>query len=280
MAKPKAPALLSPAAGLAVNTRTPKLEWNRVDFGTVYQIQISKTSTFQTKVKDFTGTELNYISDTNLADGLYYWRVRAFNLNIAPSPWSTVRSFKVDTIPPSTPRLNTPANGKFTPDTTPTFSTYAAAGAKYYRFQVSESSDFTTPLIDQTKTGYTFTVPAGQALAYQEGYYWRAKAIDAAANESGWSAPRNFNVTFQKTPNYSAFTTDTTPIFTWAAVAGVTGYELAIEHDDHSPAYQKPLGFGQPAILFPHSPHCLMVNTCGKCGPIQLLAGWKPPGAR
>ena len=52
-------------------------------------------------------------------------------------------------------------------------------------------------------------------------------AIDAAENQSEWSAPRTFTVTIHTAPANGAFTTDTTPTFTWVAVTGAT-YRLSV----------------------------------------------------
>jgi hypothetical protein len=56
-----------------------------------YQIQIARDAGFTQIVHDnvVRGTELNIV----MADGLYYWRVRAVYLNDTFSAWSAVDSF-------------------------------------------------------------------------------------------------------------------------------------------------------------------------------------------
>jgi len=173
-------------------------------------------------------------------DGKFYWRVRGLGEGGLVGPWSAAWAFTVDTINPPVPNLYQPIANGVTYDTTPALSVTAVTGAKYYRFQVAETETFDDILFDST---VTTTSVSSSALAYKSGYYWRARAIDAAGNESGWSAARFLTVTPQKTPLPAAYTTDTTPTFSWYAVSGATAYELQVNRvDEVQDPYIKQLG--------------------------------------
>jgi len=92
---------------------------------------------------------------------------------------------------------------------------------------VAESDDFAAD---------KWIVPDESALAYGE-YYWRAKSIDKAANESDWSTSRRIFITFQKLPRYGAVTTDKTPTFEWIAVTNAEDYRLTISTDKQDDIY-------------------------------------------
>lgn len=69
-----------------------------------------------------------------------------------------------------------------------------------YDLQIATSQDFTTETIVLAKAGLNtseYTLTEDETLApvsKKEPYYWRVKAVDAAANESLWSTPRSFYV--------------------------------------------------------------------------------------
>ena len=108
---PVAPTLATPAASVATNDSTPHFTWNSVISGNIYELEISNASTFATKQQTFTGGVgvLNYAA-TNIPDGVWYWHVRALNVNGVAGPWSAYRSFTVDTTGPVAPVLSAPAN--------------------------------------------------------------------------------------------------------------------------------------------------------------------------
>jgi hypothetical protein len=132
----------------------------------------------------------------------------------------------VDTQPPLPPLLSAPADGATRTTARPTFSWLASATAKRYRIQVSSEADFASTLMDVTDlttTYYTATVSLRQGV-----YYWRVQARDAAGNWGDFSPERTFRVNIQLSPADHAFTTDTTPTFTWSAWKGATRYQLQV----------------------------------------------------
>jgi len=118
-------------------------------------------------------------------DGVYYWRVQAiFDLDYK-GPFSTWRTFRIDTTLPGAPALSLPVDAAvFTTTRTPTFKWTAATGAPTrYVLEVSDTVDFTS--IRYTTTvlapALTYVLPSSQALPNGT-YYWRLTARDEAGN--------------------------------------------------------------------------------------------------
>lgn len=220
-----------------INDNTPELKWNPVDYAATYELQLSRNNKFNplvvlTGADSISGTSYTISNSETLGEGVYYWRVRALNSDSLPGAWSAVRSFTVDTLSPARPALNQPLPNALVNGTTPTLSVKTVTGAVYYQFIVTSDSScqLNNALADSgsenTKTSWT--VPAASALAYGD-YYWCARAIDAAKNESDWSTARPFSVTFQKSPAEGFITGSATPAFGWYAVPGALGYKLEVE---------------------------------------------------
>jgi predicted phage tail protein len=239
---PAAPVLAAPAKGLNTIDRTPDLDWNDVDYAVQYEIQISASSKFSPLLQSGNPASSTF-TPGDLADGKYYWRVRAFNVNNEPGKWCSVRYFVVDNIAPLTPVLVAPADG-ITAKGTPTYSWKAAAGAKYYQFRYLTSPAneliYTSP--EQTSTSHK---PPTQAPG---DYVWQVRARDLAGNWGAWSATRAITIipTVPAAPKLSSpasgsSTSDTTPDLVWNAVAYGNTYEIQI--DDAS-------GFGSPYFTY------------------------------
>ena len=98
-----APVLDSPANASFTNAPQPHFSWNPVAGGSVtYELWVDRQSTFTAPVdvmiNDLVGTTAT--TPTALADGKYYWKVRAINYLGVPGAWSLVRYLTVDTDPP------------------------------------------------------------------------------------------------------------------------------------------------------------------------------------
>jgi len=80
-----------------------------------------------------------------------------------------------------------------------------------YTFQIASDAAFTAIVLQKEgliKSEYTLTEGETLLSTKKEApYYWRAKAIDGASNESVWSTPRSFYVSFSFTlPNWAKYT--------------------------------------------------------------------------
>ena len=227
-----APVLDSPANASYTNVPQPHFYWNPVaGVSVTYELWVDRQSTFTAPVdvviSDLFGTSA--IPPTALADGKYYWKVRAINYLGVPGAWSSVRYLTVDTIAPPLPVLSTPLNGAAVLTNVPTLAVKAVTGAKYYIFEWDDAPDFDSPLGDsgfKTTTSYKLTL--AQALPFGK-VYWRAVSFDAAMNTAGATDPRWFDVTILKTPANGSYTTNTKPTFSWVAVPGATFYMIQVD---------------------------------------------------
>ena len=110
-------------------------------------------------------------------------------------------NFAMDSTAPSAPQNLTPTNDtKALSLATFTWSNVTDPSGVTYEFQLSNSSDFSTPLINATNlsaAGYTITpVNKLKSASRNHPYYWRVRAVDGASNASGWSTPTTFFVGF------------------------------------------------------------------------------------
>ena len=89
------PVLTYPGPGAEVDTATPTFTWDPVENGAQYMIQISKSKTFDTIILKPKVTDTEYTTITSLANGRYFWRVRAYDSSGVKGPWSEIRMFTV-----------------------------------------------------------------------------------------------------------------------------------------------------------------------------------------
>lgn len=243
-APPAAPVLTMPKTATLTQDTTPEFTWNAAVNAATYEIQIDNAAAFTAPLEQTAdGLGLTpYTPDPALADGLHYWRVRGLNMYGAPGAWSKTFSFTVDTTAPAVPTPVSPINGAVVNTYTPKFTVNKIPDAKFYYYEACEDNFLDGGNCAADKLGFsskvttpTYVPPIANALKIW-GYYWRAKAEDAAGNISAWSNPLAlFYVNNQKAPKDGAvITTATTakPVFSWLPYTGATGYDLHVRKDD------------------------------------------------
>jgi hypothetical protein len=195
---PQAPILISPANNTETNQNTVALDWSDVSdpSGVSYEVQIDDNSGFASPTDVFWLDESTYTT-TALADGTWYWRVRAKDGASPPNKgeWSAVSSFTVDTAAPAAPTLISPNNGAKTSDKTPefTWSEVTDPSGVTYVLQIASNSDFSSLELEVSGiTGGSYTVTEKLSDGT---HYWRVKAVDGAGNSSPWSDTWSFKVT-------------------------------------------------------------------------------------
>jgi V8-like Glu-specific endopeptidase len=261
------PVLLAPVSGTQTTDTTPDLSWYPVTDAVGYEIQLDTDRRFGTPDQTL-NTASTTITPAALADGKYYWRVRAVNGFGVTGLWSAVWNVTVDTTGPDQPVLSSPANLAGTRDTTPTLGWKSAKTAKQYHLQVAEDLDFAVAHVEVevTVTGRTYTVPAVDALDYGV-HYWRVQAADALDNWGDWSTPFQFALTNMLSPKDGATTTSLRPTFSWAAVTGavVYNFELADNPNFIGPVetFSGPNRSFRPATPLAAGPYYWHVNVDG-----------------
>ncbi|MHA1503188.1 MAG: hypothetical protein ACTSSB_15240 [Candidatus Heimdallarchaeota archaeon] len=96
---PAQPVIVSPDDGLLDSDPTVFLDWDPVAGVTQYDLHIADNAGFVSPFIDLVTGGTGYITST-LADGEYFWRVRAMDPAFNYGPWNT-RSFIVDTTAPN-----------------------------------------------------------------------------------------------------------------------------------------------------------------------------------
>ncbi len=100
----------------------------------------------------------------------------------------------IGTPPPGVPQLISPTDGAAGVSRRPTFSWNAASGATSYNLVVSPNSNLTSPIINITQTGTSYTIPdTSPQLGINTDYYWGVKAVNAYGNS--WSSIWRFSTT-------------------------------------------------------------------------------------
>jgi hypothetical protein len=83
-----------------IDTGTPTFSWNPILNAVKYRIQIDDFNTFYTPLFDDSSlTVEQYVPDSTIMDGFYYWRVRVKTGDGEWSHWSPSASFGVDANP-------------------------------------------------------------------------------------------------------------------------------------------------------------------------------------
>ncbi|HND93506.1 MAG TPA: S8 family serine peptidase, partial [Anaerolineales bacterium] len=196
--------VLSPAASAVTNDNTPDFTWNALGVGTpytyTYEIQFATASTFAAPLpQSATGLAVtNYTPASLFTDGVIYWRVRGVNVNNVTGPWSTSRSFTVDTIAPLAPSLTAPADAAAV-TTSPAFTWAAATTASKYQFAYDSANTFDSNggnalYTSAELTTTSHTPPSMLTPPLPKTYYWHVRAKDAAGNWSPWSVTRSLQI--------------------------------------------------------------------------------------
>jgi Subtilisin-like serine proteases len=213
--------LVSPANGALINQSAPTLSWRTGYSGDVYTLEVDDSSAFNSLYYT-TETENTSAVVAGLTEGIWYWRVRAYNPASGTTEWSETFSFSVDLTPPEAPTLSSPADNTYSVGT-PAFAWGAVDTAAYYQFQYGPSGSDPETYVHRSAelTNRSYTPPT---MTREVQYYWFARARDAAGNWSAWSSPfRIMSVPAGpaapalSSPSNGAYLNDKTPEFTWVA---------------------------------------------------------------
>jgi hypothetical protein len=228
--------LVSPANGATVGD-TPLLHYQRYLQGVQYEVQIGSAPDLSTGIKiDATTYSGAFAPSTDLADGTWYWRVRAIVSNIYYTPplqlrWSTIWHF-TKTSP--APALYRPAADQVV-DFTPVFTWQPIQRAAQYEIQVSNNDPaFLGTLLDTAKVDVPAYVPKSlyPVTARNAYLYWRVRLIDTSGNAGPWSANGRFQLRFKYPVGISPPPDETLgspyPVFSYQPLLGAASYQLEL----------------------------------------------------
>ncbi len=206
-----------------------------------YKIEISSVSNFSSLVVDYTsalqtqgstsftigqaagsGTYSSGNAGQSLTSGSYYWRVKAIDVSLVESGYTTANSgniaFIVNAIPNAPTNLGPTSviDGSTTVNNQPSFtfdiSDSDVSDTVKYQIQIDDSSNFASPVITYTSAlsvqgSFSFTVgqaagtgtysvgSSGQTLS-NASYYWRVRSTDNNNLVSSYTTANSGNIAF------------------------------------------------------------------------------------
>ena len=209
----------------------PTFSWAPGDLASRYHIQVSTSAGFSSTVVDKDTYTTSFTPEIALADGVYYWRVKAY----AEGDWgaySDVWSFEKDwtdagALVPAL--LSPPYDAERAAFAHEDFSWTPVPGAASYRFEISTDPAFSSTdySVITIKAHHTPT----QRLSNNV-YYWRVTPIDRKGNNGGSSQVGSFRFNWNLVPTligpeHGAELTYL-PQFSWTAVEAAKQYRLEI----------------------------------------------------
>ena len=227
------------------------LAWEQLCLSSAYQLQIAKDRAFSLRINPqvnnagniqaVTGSILVQTDSLNVtspavwiapgalpeAGAIYYWRIRTYQSatsQIAVSPWSEVRSFRVkpgfivDT-PYYGVQLLSPDNGSFGCKVKPaSFSWSPWKETTKYEFVLAKDPEFQQVVkkVNTSTTGYEYD----GTLEYNTNYFWRVRAVEINNQpiSSDWSATFSFRTEQAPAPDKPEQDELPTPVWVWVII--------------------------------------------------------------
>jgi hypothetical protein len=182
----------------------PTLDWENATGASYYIVEYDDNPDFSSPTSNSNILHSDYTVTSALADGTWYWRVKAVDATGNTSGWSSTDNFTVDTIlycafDPEKPVLDYPVDGAINISQTPTLtaSSYVeplnCSTHWKTRWQISEYSDFHALVLNaNTFDNLTTFEVIKTLLKPNTTYYWRGKYWGSNGNKSLWSDVSSF----------------------------------------------------------------------------------------
>ena len=195
--KLRAPRAVSPSEAVTVQA-APTFSWKRVPHAAGYEFQLAADRAFESLIPRRTRALVirNTSATTNgaLANGDYFWRVRAVDAGNHAGRWSAVRSIQQRWT--ATPVLLAPREGETVdyPRTPLVFRWEPIPGAFKYRVDIATDAGLANSVFGRrqsiTTSGTDFALPTALGPGP---YYWAVTPLDAQEHPGARSAVRSFN---------------------------------------------------------------------------------------
>lgn len=192
-----------------------------------YEIQVSDSAGMDHLIDDAEVDQPTYTAPTKVyPEGNLYWRVRAYDGDDRPLPWSETRSLLKSSPRPSglSPSGTVPA--------TEAFRWTVAPFAASYDLEVYKNADTAASSANLAfrktvkEAGYAQVTP----LAPGMDYVWRTRRVDASGNKGAWSDWTSFRIEGTAPvlglPAAGATVPTAETLFTWDPVDGAASYKF------------------------------------------------------
>ena len=228
---PAAVNLFFPENNLVNQENNIQFVWNKAPQNTTYLLQLSPDSTFS----DYNSIIKKSVNDTAVQlynlnyNTIFYWHVKAFNIDGAESNWSVIRNFETKLSPPQI--LHPYGIGL---DTALIFEWLPVDSAKKYRLQISSNKNFddASLLFNSIVDSSGLSVPNFK-LAHT--YFWRISALNSKGDSSDWSKIIQLQIRLATPevifPKDSSNNVDTVVNFSWSKVDSAVNYRLVVSTD-------------------------------------------------
>ncbi len=230
------PNIIGPAGGETV-PQIPNLSWQRLPDATRYDVQLSTTDTFASRLVDTNTVNSQYTPLVQLPAGDLWWRVRVTGSGDAG--WATA-TFKRGAIQP--PTMLGPSGNLAQPDSPPLISWTSVPGALQYNLQVSTDENFTDPTKITTYTPTKTTSAINPALVAPNTYYARVQATLSGSISTAFSQSISYTIEGLRAAERTYPTENgvvTNAVLDWKPVPGAATYQVQLDDD---------INFGSPAV--------------------------------
>ena len=154
-----------------------------------YHVEIATDSSFSSLVDSATVETAEYVF--SLADGNYYWRVRAEDYTGNLGKWSETATVFIDYTAPTMPRGLISTTGDYSVTLGWTAAVDSGSGVARYEYRIASDSSFVSIVVSgESAVNSNVTV---SNLVYGN-YYWQVRAIDNSGNIGEWSLYKNFSI--------------------------------------------------------------------------------------
>lgn len=238
---PNSPTLLLPAPNELFAPRPVVHKWSKIN-GATYTVEVATDTLFTNIVASGIQVDTTFTFANALVNTKYYWRTNAI-VGVDQSPWTT-RSYQT--------LITASTNWLLKPDSLSTIKTLLPSflwnkqSENGYRLLLSENSDLSNPIINQTSadTGRTIST----YLDFNKQYYWNASGVSMGPtyNPSVTWSFITFNPIIQHTlPPDGLVTTEKPPIMQWKSTEGISQYNIQVSTN---PAFTSNVVINENAI--------------------------------
>jgi hypothetical protein len=250
------PNATGPGPGATVSA-LPVFAWDPVAGADKYEFEIAANAGFDSSLAYISTRNTRATLRDTIANGTYYWHVRAISASGGVGPWTDTRTFEMAWT--AKPSLLSPTNGGTLTYPADSFrlAWTPVPGASEYSVKLATdpalgSVVWATGPVKTSATSFTLAAPLAPGT-----YYWAITPLDAAGHAGTSSTTASFvwawpTTTTTSFSDLAPAPEIVDPSFSWDAVPGAAGYEVEVNSSsDFAPGSKvccSPLRVGSKAV--------------------------------